>query len=92
MIKGFRHKGLERFFETGSKAGIQAAHAKRLAAQLLRLDASKVPADMNLPGWKLHPLKGVLRGHWAVWIDQNWRLTFTFAGKDAVVVDYHDYH
>lgn len=92
MIKTFRHKGLERFFKTGSKAGIQASHVNRLAAQLLRLDASKMPEDMNLPGWKLHPLKGALRGYWAVWVDPNWRLTFTFAGKDVDVVDYQDYH
>lgn len=92
MIKSFRHKGLERFFKTGSKAGIQAVHAKRLAAQLLRLDAAKAPADMNLPGWKLHSLRGALRGYWAVWVDQNWRLTFAFEGEDAAVVDYHDYH
>ena len=47
---------------------------------------------MRAPGWKLHALKGGLKGHWAVWIDGNWRLTFTFEGKDAVLVDYQDYH
>ena len=92
MIKRFRHKGLQRFFETGSKAGIQAAHATRLRMQLARLDKAVSPQDMNLPNWRLHPLKGDLVGHWAVWVDENWRLTFTFAGKDATLVDYQDYH
>jgi proteic killer suppression protein len=92
MIRSFRHKGLESFFRTGSKAGIEAAHAKRLRLQLGLLDAAKQPADMNLPGWRLHPLHGVLDGHWAVWVDKNWRLTSIFAGADAVTVDYRDYH
>ncbi len=59
---------------------------------LSRLDDSTKPSDMAAPGWKLHPLKGVLKGHWAVWIDGNWRLTFTFDGKDAILVNYQDYH
>lgn len=92
MISRFRHKGLQRFFETGSKAGIQAAHAVRLRAQLARLDKAVSPRDMDLPNWRLHPLKGNHAGHWAVWVDANWRLTFTFAGEDAVLVDYQDYH
>jgi toxin HigB-1 len=92
MIKSFRHNGLERFFRTGSKSGIQPKHEKRLRLQLGRLDAASVPADMNLPGWKLHPLKGALAGHWAVWVDENWRLTFRFDGTDAELVDYQDYH
>ena len=92
MIRSFRHKGLKRFFETGSKAGIQAAHAARLRLMLTRLDGSHVPQDMNASGWKLHPLKGDLTGHWAIWVDANWRLTFAFDGEDAVLVDYRDYH
>ena len=92
MIRSFRHKGLKRFFETGSKAGIQAAHAVRLRLMLTRLDSSPVPQDMNASGWKLHPLKGDLAGHWAIWVDANWRLTFAFDGEDAVLVDYRDYH
>jgi len=92
MIKTFRHKGLERFFREGSKAGIQPQHAKRLRLQLGRLDAAKSAADMNLPGWKWHPLTHDLKGHWSVWVNGNWRLTFTFEGSDAVLVDYHDYH
>lgn len=92
MIRTFRHRGLERFFRVGSKAGIQPKHAKRLRVQLGRLDAAAGPADMDLPGWRLHPLKGELAGHWAVWVDENWRLTFAFEGPDAVLVDYQDYH
>ncbi len=92
MIKSFRHKGLERFFREGSKAGIQPKHAKRLRLQLGRLDAARSAEDMNLPGWRLHALKGDLAGHWAVWVDENFRLTFTFEGTDAAQVDYGDYH
>ena len=92
MIRSFRHKGLESFFTTGSKAGIQAAHAARLKRQLAQLDHATGPQDMNLPGWKLHPLRGDLSGHWSVWVSGNWRLTFEFAGTDAVAVDYRDYH
>jgi toxin HigB-1 len=92
MIKSFRHTGIKRFFETGSKAGIQPKHAKRLRLQLSRLDAATVPADMDLPGWRFHPLKGQLAGHFAVWVDENWRLTFGFEGRNAILVDYQDYH
>jgi toxin HigB-1 len=92
MIKAFAHKGLERYFVSGSKAGIQAIHANRLRLQLAKLDAASVPEDMDLPGWKLHALKGALRGHWAVWVDQNWRMTFRMEGGNAFVVDYQDYH
>lgn len=92
MIKAFRHKGIQIFFETGSKAGIQPDHAPRLARQLRRLDEASAPKDMNLPGWKLHPLSGNLAGHYAVWVSGNWRLTFAFEGTNAVLVDYQDYH
>ena len=92
MIQSFRRKGLERFFREGSKAGIQPKHEKRLRLQLGRLDAARSAADMNLPGWRWHPLTGGLKGHWAVWVDENWRLTFGFEGTDAVLVDYQDYH
>lgn len=92
MIKSFVHKGVERFFLTGGKAGIQPVHAPRLRLQLAKLDSAVSAADMDMPGWRLHALKGALKGHWSVWIDQNWRLTFAFEGKDAVLVDYQDYH
>ena len=92
MIKSFEHKGLQAFFETGSKAGIQPHHAPKLARQLARLNAAKVPEDMNLPGWRLHSLQGDLAGHFSVTVNGNWRLTFRFDGGDAVLVDYQDYH
>ncbi len=93
MIKTFRHKGLKAFFEKGSTAGIQTAHAPRLAAILRRLNETTNAQGMNLPGWGLHPLKGrELKGHFSVWVNGNWRMTFTFDGLDAVLVDYQDYH
>jgi toxin HigB-1 len=92
VIKTWRHKGVQAFFETGSKAGIQSAHAARLGAQLRRLNVARDPQDMNVPGWKLHPLKGELKGHWAVWVSGNWRMTFVFENGDAVLVNYQDYH
>jgi len=92
VIKSFRHKGLEAFFENGSKAGIRPTHAKRLQLQLARPDAAKFPEDMGLPGWRLHPLTGTLKNHWAVRVDKNWRMTFIFEREDAVLVDYHAYH
>ena len=92
MIKTFRHKGLQAFFEKGSKAGIQPSHAPRLRRQLRRLDVASSASDMNIPGWKLHPLGGDLAGHYSVWVNTNWRVAFTFEGTDAVLVDYQDYH
>ena len=92
MIKSFRHNGIQAFFQTGSKAGIQPAHANRLRLQLTRLNGSIGPRDMGSPGWRLHPLKGVMAGHWSVDVSGDWRLTFTFEGEDAILVDYQDYH
>ncbi len=92
MIKTFRHKGLQAFFETGSKAGIQPHHAARLRRQLARLDLATTAADMNVPGWGLHALVGNLAGRYAVSVNGNWRLTFGFDGGDAVLIDYHDSH
>lgn len=92
MIKSFEHKGLQAFFETESKAGILPAHAPRLKRQLARLNVAAGPNDMNVPGWRLHPLKGPLAGHYSVMVNGNWRLTFRFEDGDAVLVDYQDYH
>lgn len=92
MIKTFKHKGLKDFFESGSKAGIRPDHASKLSRQLLRLDIATTPADMNLPGWKLHPLVGESAGHYSITVNGNWRLTFVFDGDDAILVDYQDYH
>jgi proteic killer suppression protein len=92
VITSFRHRGLERFFLTGSKAGVRPEHADRLRLVLGRLAAAISAQDMDLPGLRLHPLKGRLKGRWSVTISGNWRVTFAFSGKDAVQVDYEDYH
>jgi proteic killer suppression protein len=92
MIKSFRHGGIERFFRTGSKAGIQPKHAERLRKQLFALDNATQPQDINAPGWRLHQLRGELAGRWSIDVSGNWRLTFAFEGADAVLVDYQDYH
>ncbi len=91
-IKGFRHKGLQRFFATGNKAGIQAAHAARLRLILGRLNAATSARDMDLPGLGLHELRGDRKGTWAVKVSGNWRVTFTTVGKEIAHVDYEDYH
>lgn len=92
MIRSFAHRGLERFFLTGSKAGIRPEHATKLSHQLRFLDLARAPRDMDYPGWRLHALAGDMRGHWSVRVSGNWRLTFRFDGTDAEVVDYRDYH
>jgi len=92
VIRGLKHKGLGKFFQTGSKAGIQAQHAERLRLILGRLSAATAPKDMALPGLDLHPLKSNRKGTWAVSVSGNWRITFKFVGKDAESVNYEEYH
>ena len=92
MIRSFRHEGLAAFFATGSKSGIQAKHAVRLNEQLTVLNIASQPEEMNVPGWKWQPLSGKLHGQWSVSVSGNWRLTFTFEGEDAILIDYQDYH
>lgn len=92
MIKSFKHRGLERFYKTGSKAGIQPAHARKIEDILTNLDLSTTIAMMDVPGLALHPLKGELAGHWSVKVNGNWRITFRFEDGDAEIVDYQDYH
>ena len=92
MIRSFKHKGLEQFYVTGSKRGIIPAHSEKIARILDRLDASLSPVDMDLPGYRLHELKGQETGIWSVTVNANYRITFRFEGQDAVVVDYRDYH
>ena len=92
MIRSFRHAGLEKFFRTGSKAGIQPAQADKLRRQLTVLNTAKDANRMNVPGWDLHPLKGDLAGYWAVKVNANWGVTFTFENENAILVDYRDYH
>jgi proteic killer suppression protein len=91
-ITTFKHKGLEQFFKNGSKAGIQPVHAAKLSRVLGMLNEATEPAHMDVPGFKYHSLTGDLKGHWSVWVNGNWRITFTFEGMDAVLVDYLDYH
>lgn len=92
MIKSFRHKGLRKLFETGSAAGVQPNHAKRLRLQLTALDSAQTIDDMEIPGFRLHPLKGELAGRWAITVNGNWRVTFEFREGNAYVLDYEDYH
>jgi proteic killer suppression protein len=92
MIRSFRHAGLEKYFLTGSKAGIQPAHARKLAIQLFTLDLAKSASDMAVNGWDLHSLRGDLAGHWSIKVNANWRMVFTFDGENAILVDYRDYH
>ncbi|QQR80674.1 MAG: type II toxin-antitoxin system RelE/ParE family toxin [Deltaproteobacteria bacterium] len=91
MIRSFEHKGLESYFYTGSKKGIQPKHADKLSLILDRLHASAVVGDMNYPGASFHPLSGGLAGHYAVKVSGNWRVVFKFENGDAYLVDYLDY-
>ena len=92
MIRSFRHKGLAHFYQTGSKRGIQAAHASKLNRILGLLDVAITPDDLDLPAFRLHPLKGALQGYWSIWVNGNWRITFRFVGTDVELIDYQDYH
>jgi len=92
VIKSFRHKGLEKFFLKGTKAGVQAKHVARLRLILGRLHAAVSPKDMDLPGLYLHELSGRRTGTWSVRVSGNWRVTFSFDGAEVIDVDYEDYH
>ena len=92
MITSFSHKGLERFYKTGKSSGIQAKHTKRLRLILTNLDQAESPNDMDLPGLRLHDLKGSRKNIWSVSVSGNWRVTFRFTGRDAEIVNYEDYH
>ena len=92
VIKSFHHKGLKALYETGSAKGVQPTHAKRLRMQLAALDTARSADDMNIPGWRLHPLKGAMAGRWSITVNGNWRVTFEFRDGNAYVLDYEDYH
>ena len=92
MIRAIRHKGLKRLYETDDARGVDAQHAEKLRDMLTRLDAATGCGDMDMPGFRLHPLKGAMKGFWAVTVRANWRVIFRFAGHDATDVDYVDYH
>lgn len=92
MIKSFKHKGLQKYYETGSTSGIQAAHTKKIRMRLSALDTATCIEDMALPGFRLHPLKGEREGIWAIDVNKNWRITFLFENGDAYILNYEDYH
>ncbi len=92
MIRSFKHKGLRDLFEKGTAKGVQPAHAKRLRMQLAALHTAQTVDDMDLPGYRLHPLKGREKGRWSITVNGNWRVTFEFREGDAYVLDYEDYH
>jgi proteic killer suppression protein len=92
MIRSIRHRGLRRLYEDNDPRGVMAEHAEKLRDILARLDAAGGVTDMDLPGFRLHPLRGNLRGYWAVTVRANWRVIFRFADGEASEVDYVDYH
>lgn len=92
MIKSFKHKGLESFFNSGNTKGIQQNHATKLRMQLSALDTARTIEDMNIPGYKLHQLKGSRKGIWSISVNANWRITFEFIDGNAYIVNYEDYH
>jgi proteic killer suppression protein len=92
VIVGFRHKGLERLYREGMKKGVQAAHVGKLLRILSVLDVAAAAEDLAIPSFRAHPLKGDLAGHWSIWVNGNWRVTFRFIETDVELVDYQDYH
>jgi proteic killer suppression protein len=92
VVVGFRHRGLKRFFEAGDARGLKPAHVVKIRRILARLHAATSVRDLDAPGLRLHPLKGSRKGQWSVDVDRNWRITFSFNGRDCDGVDYEDYH
>ena len=92
MIVSFRHRGLRRLYERGERQGVPPQYANKIERILARLDVATMPADMDLPGFRLHRLRGQLAGHWSVRVSGNWRIVFSFRGQDASDVNLVDYH
>lgn len=92
VIRTFRHRGLKRLYALGNPGGVRADQVRRVRDVLAHLDSASEPSDLDLPGYRLHPLKGDLKGYWSVTISGNWRITFRFLDGDAVDVDLTDYH
>jgi proteic killer suppression protein len=92
MIKSFKHKGLQKFFYTGSVAGIQPDYKQKLRIRLTALDTATRIEDMDLPGFRLHPLRGDKKGWWTIDVSKNWRIVFKFQDGNVYVVNYEDYH
>lgn len=92
MIVSFQHKGLEALYRTGSKKGVRADHVPKLRRILSALDVAESEADLAIPSFRTHPLKGDKSGRWSIWVNGNWRVTFHFTKTDVELVDYEDYH
>ncbi|MEZ5470494.1 MAG: type II toxin-antitoxin system RelE/ParE family toxin [Marinicella sp.] len=92
MIKSFKHKGLEKFYKSGNTKGVQAGHVKKLRMQLVALDSAQVIEDLDIPGYRLHQLKGRRKGIWSITVNGNWRVTFEFVDGHVYIVNYEDYH
>ena len=92
MIKSFKHKGLQRFFNSGTTRGIQANHANKLTMQLTALDTAQSIEDLDIPGYRLHPLNGNKQGIWSITVSGNWCVTFEFTDGNVYIVNYDDYH
>lgn len=92
MVRSFRHRGLKRLYERGDPSRVRADQAERIALALADLDDAHTPSDLDLPGYRLHPLKGSLKGFWSISISGNWRIIFRFDDGDAYDVDLVDYH
>ena len=92
MIKSFKHKGLERFYESSNTRGIQTTHSKKLRMQLSALDTARAIEDIDIPGYRLHSLKGSRKGIWSITVSGNWRVTFQFSDGNVYIVNYEDYH
>ena len=92
MIKSFKHKGLERFYLTGKTSGIQPKHKNRLRMQLAALDSAHSIEDLDIPGFRLHRLKGKDKNRWSIWVNGNWRITFEYDDGNVHIVNYEDYH
>jgi proteic killer suppression protein len=92
MIKSFKHKGIKKYFETGSTVGIQNKHAKKLRMQLVSIDTAQIIEDIDLPSYQLHALKGERLGIWSISVNGNWRVTFEFKDGNTYILNYEDYH
>jgi toxin HigB-1 len=92
VIVSFRHKGWEQLYCDGSKRGVQAEHVPKLLRILSLLDVAQTADDLAIPSFRMHQLKGDLAGHWSIWVNGNWRVTFRFVDGDVEPLDYHDYH
>ena len=92
MIQEFKHKGLKELFESGISTGVEQQHVKRLRQILALLETAEILDDMDLPGLRLHELKGKRKGTWSVQVSGNWRVTFKLKRGDVFDVDYEDYH